>query len=408
MSLNPTRSNRANGPLRSLACSIGAMAIGLGLALAPSSAAQAQDPVKIGLITTLSTGAGYLGEDVRDGFMLAVQQGNGTLGGVPVEVLVEDDERKPERGLQIAERFVKQEKTPILTGIIFSNVSLAVVPRMVREGIFYLSPNSGPSQLAGKGCHENFFNISWQNDNQHEAAGQMANNDGVKTAFILAPNYPAGKDALSGFKRFFEGEIVGEISTQLGQTDYAAELARIRDAQPEAVFYFLPGGMGINFLKQFDQAGLKDNIQIYGPAFSFDERLLGAVGAAAEGVKNASHWNWDFDNAANKAMIEAFTAAYDRPVTQYVAMGWDTAMLIGTALEATGGDVSNAALFRETLEKAEFESTRGAFRFNSNHFPVQNFYVREVVAKEGGGFTNVTRETILTDHQDAYVGDCAM
>ena len=361
--------------------------------------------VKIGMITTLTTKAGYLGEDIRDGFKLAIEQGGGKLGNVEVELMVEDDGRKPGKGRQIANRYIKSDKVKIMTGIVFSNVAMAVVPKVVKDDVFYISPNAGPSALAGKGCHKNYFNAAWQNDNLHEVMGQYVTDAGFKSAYILAPNYPAGKDALAGFKRFYKGKVVGEVYTRLGQSDYAAELANLRAAKPDAVFFFLPGGMGINFLKQYSQAGLNKTTPVFGPAFSFDARILKAVGDAAVGVHNGSQWNFDLDNAANKKFVAAFKAKYDRMPTLYASQGYDTANLIGSALKATGGEPQNMDAFRQALEKAEFDSVRGNFRFGNNHHPIQDLYVREVV-KDASGIHNKTVKKVFTDHQDAYAGSC--
>ncbi|MCB1755779.1 MAG: ABC transporter substrate-binding protein, partial [Gammaproteobacteria bacterium] len=317
--------------------------------LACSANLFAADPLKIGMITTLSTKAGYLGEDVRDGFNLALAMQDGKLGGVPVEVLVEDDERKPAKGKQVADRMIKRDGVQLMTGIIFSNVAVATIPAVTREDVVYLSPNAGPSNLAGKNCDKNYFNVAWQNDNLHEAMGQFVTDEGHKKLYILAPNYPAGKDALTGFKRYYKGEIVGETYTKLGQSDYAAELATIRSANPDGVFFFLPGGMGINFVKQYAQAGLNKTVPLFGPAFSFDARLLKAVGDAAVGVRNSSQWNQDLDNPANKAFVEAFVKAYGRMPTLYASQGYDTARLIDAALTATGGDLSDKDAFRAAL-----------------------------------------------------------
>ncbi|MGW8193829.1 MAG: ABC transporter substrate-binding protein, partial [Desulforhopalus sp.] len=313
------------------------LAIGLcSLAIMAATLCYGAEPVKIGMITTLSTKAGYLGEDTRDGFKLAIAEEGGKLGGVPVELMVEDDGRKPEKGKQIANRYAKKDEVKIMTGIVFSNVAMAVVPKVVQDGILYLSTNAAPSQLAGKGCNPNYFSVSYQNDNLDEVVGQYVTEEGHKSVYLIAPNYPAGKDHLAGFKRYYKGDVVGEVYTKLGQSDYAAELAALRAAKPEAVFFFLPGGMGINFLKQYAQAGLSETIPIYGPAFSFDERILGAVGPAALGVKNGSQWTHDLDNPANLAFVEAYQKAYGRMPTLYAAQGYDTAKLIGSALKATG------------------------------------------------------------------------
>lgn len=366
------------------------------------------EPVKIGMITTLSTKAAYLGEDIRDGFQLAVEQEGGKLGGIDVELLVEDDGRKPEKAKQIAERYMKKDGVKIMTGIVFSNVAIAVVPKVVRDGVVYLSANAGPSKLAGKGCNENYFSVSYQNDNIDEVVGQYVNDSDHKNVYLIAPNYPAGKDHLAGFKRFFKKEISAEVYTKLGQSDYAAEIAAIRAAKPDAVFFFLPGGMGVSFIKQYAQAGLSEEIPLYGPAFSFDERLLKAVGPVALGVKNGSQWTHDLDNAANKQFVAAYRDQYGRTPTLYASQGYDTARLIGSALKAVGGNVEDLEGFKEALRKAEFESVRGSFSFGSNQHPIQDLYIREVVKTDDGQFTNKTIQKVFTDHVDAYAAECKM
>lgn len=355
--------------------------------------------LKVGMITTLSGGGAGLGIDVRDGFMLAVKQS----GNSNIEVVIEDDQRKPDIAVQLSDEMIQSEKVDVLTGIIWSNLAMAVVPAATAQGKFYLSPNAGPSPLAGKGCHPNYFNVAWQNDNLHEAAGAYANDAGYKNSFILAPNYPAGKDALTGYKRFFEGGLAGELYTKLGQTDYAAEIAQIRASGADSVFFFLPGGMGISFLKQFSGSGI--DLPVVGPAFSFDQGILQAVGEAALGVKNTSQWNKDIDNATNKAFVESFQAEYGRLPSLYASQGFDTANLLLSAMEKA--DVKDADAFRAALKAAEFSSTRGDFKFGNNHHPIQDIYVREVI-KEGDVFTNKIIATGLTEHSDAYAADCKM
>lgn len=377
----------------------------LMLMMLPAGAAE---PVKIGMITTLSGGGSSLGIDVRDGFMLAVEEGDGRLGGVPVEVLVEDDARDVGRSIQIAQRMLQREQVAIFTGIIWSNLALATVPRVVGADAIYISPNAGPAEFAGEQCHRNYFNVAWQNDNLHEAMGQYVSDAGHENVYLLAPNYPAGRDSLAGFKRFYEGNIAGEVYTTLGQQDYAAELAALRDADPDAVFFFLPGGMGINFLKQYQQAGLKDRIPLYGPAFSFDEGILGAVGDAALGVINSSQWSADLDNPANRHFVEAFKARYDRRPSLYASQGYDAARLLGSALAQVDGDIDDREALRRALHEANFDSVRGSFRFNSNHHPIQDIYVREVYRTDDGTLSNRIVDRAFTDHADAYAEDCPL
>lgn len=367
------------------------------LSLATSGLAYAE-PVKIGVITTLSGGGAGLGVDMRDAFTLAMKQS----GNKDVELVIEDDAQKPEIAVQLAEKMIQSDKVDLLTGIIWSNLAMAVVPNAVAQDVIYLSPNAGPSALAGAKCNKNYFNVAYQNDNFHEAMGQYANKDYKKT-FILAPNYPAGKDSLTGFKRYYKGELAGEAYTQIGQADYAAEIAQIRDSGADSVFFFLPGGMGISFMKQYAQSGV--NIPVMGPGFSFDQDILPAVGDAALGVKNSASWSRDLDNEANKQFVEAFKAEYNRLPSIYAAQSWDTANLILSALSKAS--VKDKDAFRAALKAADFKSVRGEFTINTNNHPVQNIYVREVV-KEGDVLTNKIIATAFEHHKDAYADQCKM
>ncbi|CAN0654730.1 branched-chain amino acid transport system substrate-binding protein [Nitratireductor aquimarinus] len=356
------------------------------------------EPVKIGMITTLSGGGAGLGIDARDGFMLAIEQS----GNKDIEVITEDDARKPELAVQIADKMIQSDKVDLMTGIIWSNLAMAVVPSATAQDVIYLSVNAGPSALAGAGCSPNYFNVAYQNDNFHEAMGEAANKDFKKT-FIMAPNYPAGKDSLTGFKRFYKGELAGEVYTKLGQTDYAAEIAQIRASDADSVFIFLPGGMGVAFTKQYAQSGV--DLPLMGPAFSFSQDVLPAIGDAALGVKNAASWAYDLDNEANKTFVEGFKEAYGRLPSVYAAQAYDTANLI---LSAAGkASVKDKDAFRAALKEADFDSVRGKFSFNSNNHPIQDFYVREVV-KDGDTLTNKIVSTAFTDHQDAYAAECKM
>jgi len=384
-----------------------ALAAAATLSCVMAAPLHAADAVKIGMITTLSGGGASLGVDIRDGFTLALKQKGGKLGGVTTELNIVDDARKVENAKQIATRMIKQDDVDVVTGIVWSNLAMAVVPSVTRAGKIYISPNAGPSALAGKNCNANYFNVAWQNDNLHEAMGQYVTDKGFKNVYLMAPNYPAGKDALAGFKRYFKGNVAAEVYTKLGQVDYAAEIANLRAAKPDAVFFFLPGGMGINFVKQYAQAGLTKDVPLFGPAFSFDEGILKAVGAAAVGTFNTSQYSHDLDNAANKAFASAFVAAYGRKPSLYASQGYDAAMLLDSAIAKVHGNVKNADAFRAALKAADFTSVRGAFKFGPNQHPVQDIYVREVV-KDGAGVTNKLVGKVFANHGDAYAADCKM
>ena len=380
----------------------------LALFAMAGSAAFASDPIKIGAITTLSGPGGYLGQDIRDGFKLAIDREGGKLGGAPVELVIEDDGLNPGNARQIADRLLNDGHVKLFTGVVFSNVAVAAIPEILDAGAFYVSPNAGPSNFAGKDCNPNYFVASWQNDSLHESAGQLAANLGYKKAFVLAPNYQAGKDAITGFKRYFKGEIVGEAYTKLDQTDFAPEMAQIRAANPDVVFQFHPGGLGITFLRQYEQAGLMKTIPMVVAEPSMDAVILKTLGDAALGLNVASHWNTDFDNPANEAFVEAFRKAYGREPTYYASQGYDTALLIASALRATGGDLSNADAFRAALRKADFQSVRGRFRFGPNQHPIQDWYALKVVKGDDGKPALKTYGKIFDDHADVYASQCKM
>ena len=368
-------------------------------ALAALIAGPALAETKVGLVTTLSGGGAGLGLDIRDGFMLGIEMS----GRDDVEVIVKDDQQKPEIAVQVADELMLSEQVDVMTGPVFSNIAMAIVPTVTGQGKFYLSPNAGPSAFAGARCHENYFNVSWQNDALHEAAGAYANSAGYANSFILAPNYPAGIDGLNGFKRLYEGALAGEVMTTFGQTDYAAEIAQIRASGADSVYFFLPGGMGIAFLKQYADSGV--DLPLIGPAFSFDQTILAAAGEAAMGVKNTSQWNKDLENAANQEFVPAFEEAYGRLPSVYASQAYDTARLLVSALEVA--EASDADAFREALRAADFESTRGDFEFGPNHHPIQDYFIRTVI-EEDGVITNESGEMVLEDHADAYAADCQM
>lgn len=374
--------------------------LGLGLLLSTGLATAHAEEVKIGMITTLSGGGSHLGVDVRDAFLLAIEQS----GRDDIEVLVKDDARKPDLARNLANEFMQRDEVDLMTGIIWSNLAMAVVPSVVRQGTFYLSPNAGPSALAGRMCHENYFNVAYQNDNLHGAMGAWMKEQGYERPLIMAPNYPAGTDALAGFKHLYEGEVADELYTQMGQTDYAAEIAQIRASDADSLFFFLPGGMGISFMKQWQNAGV--DLPVFGAAFSFDETLIKAVGEAAIGARNTSLWAYDLDNDTSRTFVESFQQAYDRMPTLYAAQGFDTANLILSALEQAHPDDQDA--FREALREADFDSVRGEFRFGPNQHPIQDIYVREVVAGEDGEPTNRLLGIAVEDIQDIYHVDCKM
>ena len=370
--------------------------------------AMAAGTVKVGMLSTLSGPGAGLGVDIRDGFNLALKQTGGKLGGLPAEVIVADDQASPDAAKQTADRLIKRDKVDFMTGVVFSNVMLAVGKPIFDSKTFYISANAGPSQLAGAQCNPYFFNVAWQNDNLHEAVGKTVQDKGFKKVALLAPNYPAGKDALAGFKRYFKGEIASEAYTPLNQLDYGSELSKMRASGADAVYIFLPGGLGVNFIKQFVGAGLSKNMTLFGPGFSADEDVIRAVGEPMLGMFNTSQWAHDMDNAVNKRFVADFLKDYGRLPTLYASQGYDAARLMDAAVRDVKGNLTDKAALRKAIAAAKFDSVRGAFKFNSNGYPIQDYYLRVITKDAQGRITNRTLGTVFKNHADAYVGECKM
>jgi branched-chain amino acid transport system substrate-binding protein len=370
--------------------------------------AQAATSVKVGMLSTLSGPGAALGVDIRDGFNLALKHSGGKLGGLPAEVIVADDQGKPDAAKQAADRLVKRDQVDFMTGVVFSNVMLAVGKPIFDAKTFYISANAGPSQYAGAECNPYFFNVAWQNDNLHEAVGKTVQDKGFKKVALLAPNYPAGKDALTGFKRFYQGTIVSEEYTPLSQLDYGAELSKMRASGADAVYIFLPGGLGVNFIKQFVGAGLSKDMTLFGPGFSADEDVIRAVGDSMLGMFNTSQWAHDMTNPVNKRFVEDFQKEYSRLPTLYASQGYDAARLMDAAVRDVKGKLEDKEAVRKALKAAKFESVRGAFKFNTNQFPIQDYYLRVITKDAQGRITNRTLGTVFKNHADAYAAQCKM
>lgn len=378
------------------------------LAVALASSVQAADKVKIGFMSTLSGPGAAIGTDIRDGFNLAVKMSSGKLGGLPAEILVTDDQQNPDAGRQAVDKYLKRDQVQFVTGIVFSNVLLAVAPAVFESKTFLLSANAGPTALAGAQCSPWFFSFAWQNEGTPEAAGKYTTDKGFKNVFLVAPNYPAGKDMVTGYRRFYKGAIADEVYPKLGQLDFSAELAQIRAAHPDAVFFFLPGGMGINFIKQFSASGLNKQTTLITTAFSADEDIIPAVGEPMLGIYNTGFWNHDIDNAESRAFVAAFEKEYGRLPSGYAAQGYDTARAIDAAVRAVNGKLEDADAVRKALRANEFKSVRGPFKMNRNGFPIENFYLRVVERDAKGRITNRTLSAVLKDHPDPYVDQCPL
>ncbi len=375
--------------------------------------ASAQD-IKIGFVTTLTTGGAVIGNDMRDAVNLAIEEMGSSMGGKSVQILFEDDGFKPETGKQVTDKLIKQDKVDIVAGYIWSHVLMASFKSVTKANKIVISANAGPSAIAGKLCNQNFFSTSWQNDQTPMAMGELLNARGVKTLYMMAPNYAAGKDMVAGVERTFNGELLGKDLTKWGadaQLDFSAELAKAKASGAEGIMVFYPGKAGGAFIKQYQQSGLAESMPLY-TVFTVDALALPKLQEAGMdgvlGSEMSQFWSPDLDTPANQRFVTGFREKYGRYPSFYAAQAYDSMYLIKSAADALDGDLSDTDAVRAALLKADFESVRGDFRFGNNHMPIQNFYSRKVVADDAGNWTTEITSTIFEAHQDSYAADCKM
>lgn len=381
---------------------------GIGICAATAFSAQAQNatPLKIGFLAEMAGMYGAPGQDQYDAFMLAVEERGGKLGGVPVEIFREDTQFKPDVASQVVDRLMDREKVQLFTGVTYTHIALAIYKKINDKGGFLIASNTGPAPMAGEGCVPNFFTTTWQNDQLSEVVGLYAAEQGYENVFALAPNYQAGRDFIDGFKAAYGKPLLNEVYTPVAQQDFSAELSMIQAANPDAVYVFYPGALGVNFVKQYDQAGLS-SVPLLNTATT-EGINLPAQGKAATGAINGSFWGPDFDNETSKHFVQAFEAKYERIPSQYAAQAYDSALLIDSALKKVGGDLSDKDAFRAALREADFDSLRGHFEFGNNHFPIQDFHVFEAYEDEKGRMSVRRVATPMVKAQDKYASQCSM
>lgn len=389
--------------MKLLATVLGCTAAVIAATNAPATA----EPVKIAFMNSLSSTSSVGAKQGRDGFALAMKELGGKFGGVETQVIWEDDEGKPDVAVTKAKTLIERDHVDAIVGFTFTNVAMAALKPIVESKTFFLSTNPGPSPIAGKRCSPYFFSVSYQMDLESGASGKYANDAGLDTAFLIAPNYQAGKDSLGGFKHIYKGKIVEEDYTPLHQIDYSSDVARIAAAKPSALYVFMPGAPGVNFVKQLRQAGLADKVTFLS-AFTIDESALPALQDSAIGLYGSADWAPNLDNPANKKFVADFEKAYGYVPSNFSAHAYDAAMLIDSAVRAVKGDVSNKDAFRAALKKADFKSVRGEFKFNTNQFPIQNYYLVKAAKRPDGKYETQAIKNVMPMQGDEYAKDCAM
>jgi branched-chain amino acid transport system substrate-binding protein len=383
---------------------LGALA---SLAIAAAPAWSQTDKIRLGFMTTMSGPIAALGKEQEMGLDLALKQLGNKIGGVPVELAKEDSRMQPDTAVQAATKLVERNKIDFLTGTMLSNQLLAIVKPVTDSGAIILSGIAGPSELAGAGCNPNLFVMSWENNTPSEAVGKYMTDTNRKRGFFLAQNYVTGREHVAGAKHYFKGQVVGEAYPDRTTMDFAAEIAQIRAAKPDAVYAFMPGAQGVAFVKQYAAAGLIKEIPLYSGSWLADEHSYAALGDLSLDVNLAANWFVGLDNPQNKAFIAAFKKEYGRNPVFYAAFVYDSIVLLDAAVKAVKGNIKDKAALRNALKTADFKSTRGKFKFNTNQFPVQDFFIAKVM-KEGSGYVHKVTATAFANHVDRFVGQCKM
>jgi branched-chain amino acid transport system substrate-binding protein len=382
-----------------------AAAVTVSLTAAPALAQQQK--LKIGFISTFSGPQGVMGEFMKEAVEVALDHVGRKVGGLETEVIYGDDQFKPDVGLQVAEEMLKKHQVDFVSGIIWSNVMMAVVPVVTGAGKIMVGTNAGASPLAGSQCNELYISTSWNNDQTPEAMGKFLQDSGINDIYVLAPNYQAGKDMVAGLKRYYKGKIVEEVYTKMGQQDYQAEITQLRSKNPKAVFAFYPGGMGIQFLRQYDQAGLRGKIPLY-TVYTVDEISIPAVKDAAVGIYETRYWSPDLKNPANEKFVNDYKKKYKKLPVFYGAQSYDGIMLIDSAVRAVKGNLKDTKGMVAAMRKADFKSLRGPFQYNVNHHPIQNFYLLKTEKLKSGEIEMRIQKTVFEKHKDSYYQDCKM
>jgi len=385
------------------------LATGAGVLSTPLAAlavrAQAA-PIKVGVVAVQTGPQAALGTQLRDGWTMGLRHLNNQLGGRPVETIVIDDELRPDVAVTKVRAALERDRVDFVVGVVFSNILQAIMRPVTESGTFLISSNAGPSTFAGRGCNPFFFNTSYNNDQVHSVMGQAAQDLGYRRVFLMTPNYQAGRDAMAGFKSRFQGEVLDEVFVPLTQLDFSAELARIASLRPDAIFTFMPGGLGVNLVRQYRQAGLA-NIPFLS-TFTVDEATLPAQGEAALGFYSGANWAPNMDNAQNARFVRDFEAGFNYIPATYAAQSYDTAMLLDSAVRKVSGNLSDKNALRAAIAAADFTSVRGGFRFGANQYPVQDFWLCQVVRRPDGKFQTQTVRRVLEANVDPWAAQCRM
>lgn len=379
----------------------------VGLGWTTGSALADGDVVKLGIVTSLTGQNSAAARDLIDGVKLGIKRLNGQIAGMKTELSTADDQEKPEIAREEAARMVESKGVEFLTGPITTNLVKSVIQPVTDAGGFFLSTGAGPSAMAGKDCEPNFFVTTFENVTYGEVTGQAANDLGLKNIALLQWNSPGARDLANGFKKQFKGTVDLEIYTPPSQLDFAGEIGKLRTVHPDGYYFFFPSQLLANFMKQLNQFDVGKDMKGLSYYISIDPVMLQQLGDIVFGQYITTYYSTSLDNPANKDFVDDFKKEYGNGPGLYAAHGYDLVTLLDHALKTVRGRLNDRDAVRKALEAVKFESVRGSFKFNTNHFPIENFYLTQIVRAPDGSLTYKVLKT-YPNKADSFAAKCKM
>jgi branched-chain amino acid transport system substrate-binding protein len=355
-------------------------------------------PIRIGVLLPYSGVYAVLGESITQAMELVFGHENWTVAGRKIELVKEDTEAKPPVGVRKAQKLIESDKVDILTGPVHSGVLAGIRDMVHGSKTILVVSNAGADQISRERCSRWIFRTSFSNWQPCQPMGGWVAKNVSKEVFQIAPNYQAGKDMMAAFRETFlpaGGKVIAEDYPKLGETDYAPYLTKIRQSGAKAVFAFFSGSDAVNFVKQYDQFGLKQSVRLTGAGFLTEPDVLPAQGKTALGILTGHFYTPLLDNPVNQRFVKEFREKFNKSTDGFACQGYDTAEVIVRALKTVSGNTQDRAKLAEAIAKVEFDSPRGRFRFDpKTQNVIQPFiYVREV-KEVTGGLQNVVIDKI--------------
>lgn len=368
-----------------------------GFAATALSAAAAED-LKVGTVLSFSQVMGVYGNAILDGMNLAIEEAGGSVAGRKIVIVKEDDKNDPKVALQLARRYIKDDKVDFLVGPVASHVAAAIRDEVHRSKTFLLIANAGNDELTRELCSPYIVRTSFSNWQWNYPLGEYAAANIGKQGAIVASNYVAGKQMGGAFADGFKkagGKIVDEQWPAMGTADFANVMTKLRglNDKVDVVWNFIPGSGTVNFINQYSQAKLKP-VQV-GPQSNADEFFFDALKDSAVGVIGSGQYVQSMNTPRNQAFVAAYKKKYNRLPAPVDVAGYDSMRLIIEAVKRVNGNLSDKKAVRQAMLAADIDSPRGYFKIDGKDGNViQNIYITKVVKRANGTYAHDVLKTI--------------